>query len=254
MLDQSLIDMPDPQNWQVESLRSTSFPSAAPQPSTATWWYDLVGKQPETRVERLKELLHQEEGQVDGTKLVLGIQPVRIDWLTVPNDPGDKFWIGSFQDSLDVFLELMRRWFKIAPPAKRLAFGAVLMLPVENRRAGYILIAKYLPQIQLDPEGSSDFLYQINRPRDSRTEIRGLQINRLTKWSVARLGTGHIELSLKEPRASYFPASESYACRLELDINTLPDYPNDLPHDQLGSIFQELVDLGKEIVMKGDIP
>jgi hypothetical protein len=179
---------------------------------------------------------------------------MRIDWLAIPDDPQDKLWIGPFQNSLDSFLELMARWFKITPPTKRLAFGTVLNFPVEDRRSGYNLIAKYLPHITLDPEGSSDFLYQINRPRESKTGIPGLRLNRLTKWSVARRGIGQIELSVNEPRASYFPTSESYTCRLELDINTIPDYQGDLPSDQLYSIFQEMVDLGKEIVIKGDIP
>lgn len=254
MLSQNPMDKPDLKDWQVESLRITSFPSATTQVNVANWWHDLVGEQPENRVVRLKEGLHQDEGHVHDTKLILGVQPMRIDWLVVPSDSQDKFWVGPFQDSLDSFLELMARWFKIIPPTKRLAFGAVLMLPVEDRRSGYILIANYLPHIKLDPEGSSDFLYQINRPRNSRTGIPGLKINRLTKWSVARRGTGQIELSLHEPKASYFPTSESYACRLELDINTIQDYQGNLPHDQLSGIFQELVDLGKEIVIKGDIP
>jgi len=84
--------------------------------------------------------------------------------------------------------------------------------------------------------------------------IHGLRINRLTKWSVVRRGTGLIELSPHGPKASFFPSAESYACRLELDINTLPDYEGELPHDQLGDIFQELVDLGMETAIKGDTP
>jgi hypothetical protein len=44
------------------------------------------------------------------------------------------------------------------------------------------------------------------------------------------------------------------ACCIELDINTSPDYQEDLPKEKLPQIFRELVDLGKEIVKEGDIP
>lgn len=248
------VDRPDLRAWQAESLRTTCFPSSVAQFSEIDWWHDLVGEQPENRVLRLKEGFRQDEGHVDSVRLVLGIQPMRIDWLVAPSETQDAFPTGPFEDSLNSFLGLMSRWLNMSPPIKRLAFGAVLILPVEDQRSGYVLLAKYLPHIKLDPEGSSDFLYQINRPRDSGTGIRDLRINRLSKWFVARRGTGRIELSAQQARVSFFPTSEGYACRLELDINTVADYQGDLPQDRLGAIFQELVELGKEIATEGDVP
>jgi hypothetical protein len=44
------------------------------------------------------------------------------------------------------------------------------------------------------------------------------------------------------------------ACRLELDISTMPEWEGELPHDGLPEVFRELVDLGQEIAEKGDIP
>lgn len=247
-------DESDSKSWQVESLRTTCFPNATAQFGVTDWWQEVVNEQPENRVLRLKEGFQQDEGHINGIKLVLGIQPVRIDWVAVPGETQHKFWMGPFQETLDWFIGLMSRWLRSSPPLKRLAFGAVLMLPVEDRRSGYELIEKYLPHIQFDSERSSDFLYQINRPRDSRTGIPNLKINRLSKWSVVLRGTGQIELSPHEARASFFPTSEAYACRLELDINTVGDYQGDLPQDQLPIIFQELVEFGKEITIEGDVP
>lgn len=254
MPNHNSVDRPDLGAWQAESLRTTSFPSSNMEFNVSDWWQDLVGEEPENRNLRPKERFQRDEGRFDGFKLTLGNRPIRIDWVASPSDVRDEFWIGPFQDSLEPFLELMSRWFRISPPIRRLAFGAVLMQPVDDLRTGYELIAKYLPNITLDPDGSSDFSYQINRRRDSLTGIEGLRINRLSKWSVAKRGTTRIALSPKEARASFFPTSETYACRLELDINTTPDYQADLPHDQLAAIFQELVDLGKEIAIEGDIP
>jgi hypothetical protein len=160
--------------------------------------------------------------------------------------------IGSFQDCLDSFLELMTRWFKISPSLRRLAFGVILALPVDDRKSGYELIANYLPNVKLDPVGSSDFLYQINRLRNSEL-VSDLEINRLSKWSVVKQGLARVDL-LPEARVSLFPSSDTFSCRLELDINTSADYKSDLPADKLTSVFLELVDLAKEIAVRGDIP
>jgi hypothetical protein len=41
---------------------------------------------------------------------------------------------------------------------------------------------------------------------------------------------------------------------LELDVNTSGEYKNDIPSGKLVDVFHELVDLAKEIAIKGDIP
>jgi hypothetical protein len=48
--------------------------------------------------------------------------------------------------------------------------------------------------------------------------------------------------------------AEYFACRIELDINTVPDFPGELDREILQPIFGDLVDLGQEIVREGDIP
>ena len=245
--------------WQVETLRLTAFPSPAAQVAEPTWWTDLVGEPPDTRISRPRMGGHQEEGPFRGGKLLLRVQPNRIDWsFTTAEDQEREVesfpTIGSFPESLEKFLPLMLRWFELepCPPAQRLAFGAILLQPVEDRPAGYRQISPYLPSIRLDPEGSSDFSYQINRPRDSISGITGLRINRLSKWSVATWRA--VGLSMEPTRIGYFQSQEHYACRLELDINTVPDFQGELHREQLPRIFEELADLGKEIATEGDIP
>lgn len=243
----------DLSTWQAESLRVTCFPSSATELNATTWWQDIVGEQPENTNVRARDGFRQDEGYFNGRKIILGVQPIRIDWLMISGGEEGELTIGSFQDSLDSFLELMSRWFKISPPLRRLAFGAILALPVDNRKSGYELIDNYLPNVKLDPIGSSDFLYQINRTRNSQMNISELEINRLSKWSVAKQGRARIDL-LPEARVSLFPSSDMFSCRLELDISTSADYKNDLPVDKLTNVFLELVDLAKEIALKGDIP
>jgi hypothetical protein len=45
----------------------------------------------------------------------------------------------------------------------------------------------------------------------------------------------------------------SFAGSLTLDINTAPERNQDIPLDDLGALFSELVNVGKEIAEKGDI-
>ena len=71
--------------------------------------------------------------------------------------------------------------------------------------------------------------------------------------SVAKRGLARFDF-LPEARVSLFPSSDTFSCRLELDINTSADYKNDLPVDKLTDVFLELVDLAKEIALEGDIP
>ena len=181
--------------WQVERLRVTAFLSPMAQVQEPTWWRDLVGEPPEMRMTRPRQGGSQEAGIVAPGKLILHIEPTRIEWLlTAPdeeklNEEG-ALTVGTFPDVLQVFQGLIERWFALetCPAMIRLAFGAVLLQPVTNLQDAYQRLGHYLPAVTLDPTGSSDFLYQINRQRNSATEIAGLTINRLSKWAAARFG------------------------------------------------------------------
>jgi hypothetical protein len=193
---------------------------------------------------------------LDNGKLVLVIQPARIDWLFTVADAHQMEersipTIGSFPQALATFRQLMLRWFALetCPSLVRLAFGAVLFQPVDDRPTGYRRLAVYLPSVALDPEGASDFFYQINRPRES-TSITGLRINRLSKWSVALHGLAAFSV---EP-ATITLSTPLAACRLELDINTAPDLQGELARQQLPHVFRELVALGQQIASEGDVP
>ncbi|MBL7065662.1 MAG: hypothetical protein ISS49_15895 [Anaerolineae bacterium] len=149
----------------------------------------------------------------------------------------------------------MHRWFGLAEPPvlTRVAFGAILLYPVDRREAGYRLLQQYLDHVELDPVGSTDFMYQINRPRDATTEVVGLRINRLSRWSVASFVPALLHVS-SDGIGPVAQQAAQYACGLQLDVNTVPDYRGPLAQDQLRPIFTELVRLGMEIVEMGDVP
>jgi hypothetical protein len=178
------------------------------------------------------------------------IQPLRVDW--VYNKPEEAQAIGSFSPSLNLFHRLMNSWFEVAPNALRLAFGGVLLIPVDTKADGYRLLSTLLPSVIIDAEGSSDFSYQINRARISKAGIEGLRINRLSRWSTA-LWSGSTVL-IQGDRVTTTPSERRYASRLEIDINTAADFQGEFRAEQVGTVFSELVELGREIAQEGDIP
>jgi hypothetical protein len=244
--------------WQVEAIRLTGFPLPLSEIDPSGWWVNVVGEPPETESSRPKVGLYKREGSFDGKRLALDVQLGRVDWTLGPlaetsgMPPETLPVIGPFDSALSAFVPLMHNWLGLAVPMTRLAFGAVLAQPVSDRKAGYLKIAAYLPSIRLDPETSSDFFYQINRPRDSKSGISGLRINRLTKWSVLLFQTLGVSLEKTQMRTTGYGVTET-ACRLELDINTLPEFSQPLPQGKLAEIFDELVDMGREIAVKGDV-
>lgn len=162
--------------------------------------------------------------------------------------------VGSFPDAVSKFQQLMYRWLSECPPITRLAFGTILLQSVGSRIEGYERIAKHLPFVKLDGENSSEFAYQINRPRASNN-INALQINRLSKWSVMAMQHIRFEILVGQGTvAQQAPLGEGKsACRLELDINTSPAFSGELPKEWVLPIFDELIALGKEIAERGDV-
>ncbi|MBI3247321.1 MAG: hypothetical protein HYZ50_12525 [Deltaproteobacteria bacterium] len=243
--------------WQVESLRVTVFPTSPLEEGTGKeWWTKLTGELSEEKLSRPKQGIRQEEGPFEGGRLTFTDQSVRIDWqlrfMDVSPAEG-KLSLGVFLDGLDSFSKLMSTWltFETLPPIGRLAFGAIVLLPVSDHDAAYRQLSAYLADFHV-PEGDvSDFLYQINRPRKSLSNISAMKINRLSKWSAIRL---RLEAGITGAESPPMHLQEKYFCRLELDINTAPDRQEEIPKKQLPQVFEELVRLGKEIVEEGDKP
>jgi len=247
-------------DWQVENLRLTAFPGPSVAPIQETnWWADIMGHQPENSIHRRRQGILRQSGQFEDGQLVLQIQPDRITWLFAPREEteeeiSDLPIIGPFNEMLDIFLPRMHSWFELenTPSLSRLAFGAVFLYPVDSVQEGYQYLNRFLPFIESgNIEGASDFSYQINRPRDTNTEIEGLEINRLSKWSV--ITVRHINVTMSPASARVLPRREISACRLQLDVNTHQEFDGELIPKQLPEVFNELVEFGREIASDGDI-
>jgi hypothetical protein len=255
MMSGQPLPLPEPSAWQAQLLRLTAFPVEPAAALAKEWWQEVLGQAPESSTQ--KKLLRTAEGTIEGKVLTLTLDVQRIDWSFVPlvdplNPPSAAPALGAFPTALEECSGLFRQFLDRCPAISRLAFGAILLQPTEAHESGYRLLDAYLPSVQVSPS-SSDFLYRINRRRPSRSVVAGLQLNRLSTWSVMQwqrqmlaVGEGGVG-SLLEPQGGC-------ACRLELDINTDPTFPGPLPMEALIPLWGELVELGQEIAAKGDIP
>jgi len=241
--------------WKVGQARLTAFPIALLEYSSFNWWSELTGEKPANRTELPRDGKLSEVGIFASKKLRLNIEPGRVDWFFEPSDEkaSQSFelpTIGRWPEAIDEFSKLAKRWSKLnsLPKFRRLAFGAILSQPVNDLKGGYEKLNEYLSTVQLDPGNSSDFFYQINRPRAKSTVLSEVSINRLSKWSVFRLESSIISVEQMMPPTK---KKTVFACRLELDISTAVDYANQL--ENLEMLYDEFVNLGIEISKRGDI-
>jgi hypothetical protein len=241
--------------WQAQKLRLTAFPSGPATPTQNEWWRETLGEPPETRTVREREATIDEEGRIQGEAdrpLVVTFhwEPLRMDWRVRAQDaPEDARAFGpNLRDVLPWFVGGMQRWLPLAPPIQRLAFGAELALPVDDHAAGNSAL-RVLTRLDI-PQDGRDFFYQLNRRRSSRT-VPDLLVNRLAKWSLLTVRVLQVRVA-DSPRAANL--DQAFACRLELDMNTAPEWERELPQESLPALFAELVELGVELSERGDIP
>lgn len=96
-------------NWDVELLRFTGFPSPDFQINEPNWWQELTGEPSENRNIQPRMSLIQEKGSYEEGELILKVEPFRIDWVfkTIPKpEEQTLITLGEFQNTLTIFKEL----------------------------------------------------------------------------------------------------------------------------------------------------
>lgn len=243
--------------WKVESLRCTAFPVQDANFDLSNWWTEIIGEQPEQVTTKAIEGTYNAQGSRLGGILQLSVQPFRIQWTLGPNPPDDQgeSWqipnVGGI-DRITEFLEVIKSWLEVAPNLSRLAFGAVLLDIVDDRRAGYDQLDKLLPTVEVDSSAMSDFLYQVNRRRSSGA-VEGVRINRLSKWSVAAVSPMTIQIQGDQQMVQKFVGKPISAVRLEVDINNVPNPEHHFDNESSIKMFDELATMGLEISTSGDV-
>ncbi len=114
-LNRSSTDLLPLSEWLVQQMRLTAFLGPQSEVDHSSWWLDVVGEPPDTRIDEPMTGKHTERGLIsaESQRLILEIQPGRLDWRlgvseqgafsdTVPN-------IGSLPDVHQTFCELVSR-------------------------------------------------------------------------------------------------------------------------------------------------
>lgn len=248
-------------DWQAENLRLSVFLVDPIDPLQTRSWEDLVGSMPDELRTQPPQQLVTEEGPFLHGRLRVEARNNRFDWRLFPNpkqiNPSFEFpSLGAYAALGESFRSLMLKWLDGCPAINRIAYGAILLFPATSVSDAYKTLAALLPSVEMDIENTRDFTYRINRRRGSRCGIEGLEINRLSTWSAVQIIGAVVDVSASghaSARVTQLPNARNI-CRLELDINTAPERMAELRKDSVTGIFNELVEMGNEIAMKGDIP
>ena len=137
-----------------------------------------------------------------------------------------------------------------------MAFGGVLLFEVENQDDANDRLAALLPSINLDSQGTagvSDLLFRINRRRFLAFAGGEALVNRISTWSTVQIGSVGFTISGGGP-VQVVDQTGSFACRLELDVNTAGNFTHQLGGGEAVEVFGKLVGLSQEIAAQGDVP
>ena len=238
--------------WDVENFRLTIFhPAGHTIPGL---WERLMGVTPEAIDSRPRERVHREQGGTNGNKLLFVTQAQRLDWNLLPDPaPDHEIGIPPTLTAMDQTIPMLRRALDVSlqsvQQVDRLAFGAVLIRRASDLSDGMSQLSKYLPHMDLEHRGGSDFIYQINRRRRS-SYAPHVRINCLAKWLLEEFHSGALRITPSQ--GAQLETSESgFVSKLVLDINTAHDN-NAISTDRMPGLLVELTAIAGEIAAKGD--
>jgi hypothetical protein len=246
MSDQGRVD------WQAQLLRFTLFTPGV-SPEFQTIWRNITGRDPDVDENRARESIRRQSGPVGNRQLETVVTLGRVDVVMVPalEDGLPAMYFGQAEAEIPGFVSLIGPWLdQIAQVVNivRLAFGAVLLLTVEDRNAGYRELDRLLTSVKVDPVSTREMLYRVNRPKPYAD---GLELNRVTTWNSGTRQTFGLSASAGQPS---MPISEEFYVRLEVDNNTPAQRTEPLEPSKIVPIFQTLVKMALENALRGEIP
>ena len=239
--------------WSVEHLRLTVFHPTGVE--TLNLWEQLMGVSPESRDERPREGVVQQQGEAGGNRLLLVTRAERLDWTVIPNPataPGIMATpiLVDLNQAMLMLQNALRMSLRSVRLVHRLAFGALLGQQVKDPSEGMIRLSKYLPRLELEERGVSDFIYQINRRRQS-SRVSHAQLNRVARWSLEQIIGGEVHIAPAQgPQVQ--SSTTGFINRLLLDVNTVPRN-NAIATDRIPGLFVELAEIACKVASEGDV-
>lgn len=209
--------------WQCLQIRVTTFHSNLRADLNAAAIAPLMGIEPDSIEVKPNELRRFEVATLGPGQLTFTSAANRVDWVwrIVEEVEQSSIALGAPSDVVKQFLPPLEAWIAREQGVVRIAVGGLFVIPVENRTKGYEILDSLISELSLDPERTSEFLYQINRPSDENFDGDIVNFNNLEKWSCRQIMKGTMSFTAGSPlpvRQDSVVVSTSASC--ELDINT----------------------------------
>lgn len=236
--------------WVTEFLRFTLFHEATDVRATESFWNEVVGTPLDDIIQKPQLKEYAVVGKWQDKLLNIQSQAGRMDWYFASAGNPEQAPL-RYIETAETFTNLIARWQAGIPAISRFAFGGIVSLESPDANTAYRTISNYM-NFDLDRGECSDFLFQINRKKPSRV-INDAYINRLTKWNVVHSGKMIFTVSEGKMVALQVPESAGFTCRLELDLNTSPDYSGGIPAASIVDLAKEMDSMSREIIAHGDI-
>jgi len=240
--------------WQALVTRLSVFPTS-PWQAPSDLWQEVVGTPPEASQDQPRQRVRAQTGPWRDGALQLLVSPVNVVWVAVPLPnreglPNLANW--NVENAVADFVDVTRPWLtSVNFGVMRLGFGLQALLPAEDKISAYKRLQGLVPSVKIEPETTTDLLYQINRPVLSRTLVGSIRLNRLMKWSAIFFGITQVQTTPTSVRAT--PLGGSHYASLDIDVNTPADLSDPLEGGSLGAIFDELVELAWRNLEAGEI-
>jgi len=260
MLSYSHRTLTSPRIWKAEHVRFTAFPTGPLDLAAATdWWANLVGAPPQSLSMQQGALLQAAGpfGQGNLSLVCTTAGEARVDLLLGPisQTPVELPGVGEANQSIVLVQRVFEKWLDFGIAVKRVGVSGAILSNVSTKVEGYEALAGLLDAVEIDAKNSSDFAYQINRPRVSKTV--GIPVNRISRWTVASLLP--VTVSIGPGGFGFVPAAgaptpSNFSLRIEYDVNTSPQISNSLAETGIKMLIAELVSFSQELWTRGDVP
>jgi hypothetical protein len=219
-----------------ESFQASAFFANFPPASNAAQLWSQHFPTPYAAFSQPNPAVSVASGVVDNLQVELQLQPQRIDLVVRPQPQGMgpppvSTSLNSLSDRAIDWLFPMLSGLTVI----RQAAVATHSSEVADFVSASMRMQKLLPGLPIK-DGDQDITFQLSR-RTSSAVQKGLEINRLCKWSTATGLEMTVPIGLSQ--TSFMPGRQHFMVEEMLDVNTHPDVRPESQH--LLPIYRELV-------------
>ena len=141
--------------WQVEMLYIEAYSDKIADVSASDIWDAQLDFEPDETHHFKRERMEAHEGDHKNGRIVLIKRQDLVEWRYQSNSDDESAGfpiVGSLEDELSVIVELGKRLlsFPELVLVNDLAFGAILLNPVDNLHSGIDTLKRFLPSLQTE--------------------------------------------------------------------------------------------------------